>query len=67
MDRRSKSSKYLYVYIIAVKLLTARSFESDPFRGKAFTKYKGWDKSYNLYEKYLTDQFHKFSQINYVV
>ena len=67
MDRGSKSSKYLYVYITAVKLLTAYSFKSDPFCGKAFTKYKGWDKSYNLYEKYLTDQFCKFSQINYVV
>ena len=67
MERRSKSSKYLYVYITAVKSLTVHSFESDPFRGKAFTNYKGWDKSYDLYEKYLADQFREFSQINNVV
>jgi hypothetical protein len=67
MERQSKSSKYFYVYITAVKSLTVYRLESDPFCGKSFMKYKGWDKLYNLYGKYLTDQFRKLSQINYVV
>jgi hypothetical protein len=67
MARRSKYSKYLYIDITAVKSLTVLRFESDPFRGKSFMKYKGWDKLYKLYGKYLADQFRKCSQIYYVV
>jgi hypothetical protein len=63
MARRSKYSKYLYIYITAVNSLTVLRFESDPFRGKSFTNYKGWDKLYELYGKYLADQFRKCSQI----
>jgi hypothetical protein len=67
MARQSKYSKYLYIYITAVNSLTVLRFELDPFRGKSFTEYKGWDKSYELYGKYLADQFCKCSQIYYVV
>jgi hypothetical protein len=67
MARQSKYSKYLYIDITAVKSLTVLRFEYGPFRGKSFTKYKDWDKSYKLYGKYLADQFCKCSQIYYVV
>ena len=56
--------------VVGTKVSQGQSWSqrsSDCFCGKAFMKYKGWDKLYDLYKKYLANQFCKFSQINYVV